>query len=290
MAGDLSHFLLPNSRLPKDVSFLVSGVEVAAHKSLLASQHQIFDKMFFEDEAGSATTTVKVEVDVSEDTFIVFLRHLYGSKLDVEKVTELETLVELYSLACQFAQEELREILVGKVSSLLTKESRGPCETVELRKLLVKHKLEELLHLVKESQVKAEDLDGLLAIASKGGSQSKVAEDMLVRYLATRCPSTRELAAFASSTSKELLSDKMLATILQGIHEVFCGQSVVKVVDSRTAPSVKKDIFEKVVEDTDPKEEEKVDGRDILRRFLVFTKFPEKFRDPMIEMFYEEAV
>ena len=51
MAGDLSHFLLPNSRLPKDVSFLVSGVEVAAHKSLLASQHQIFDKMFFEDEA-----------------------------------------------------------------------------------------------------------------------------------------------------------------------------------------------------------------------------------------------
>ena len=38
---------------------------------------------------------------------------------------------------------------------------------------------------------------------------------MLVRYLATRCPSTRELAAFVSSTSKELLSDKMLATILQ---------------------------------------------------------------------------
>ena len=77
---------------------------------------------------------------------------------------------------------------------------------------------------------------------------------------------------------------------MQGIHEVFCGQSVVKVVDSRTAPSVKKDIFEKVVEDTDPKEEEKVDGRDILRRFLVFTKFPEKFLDPMIEKFYEEAM
>ena len=117
---------------------------------------------------------IKVDVDVREDTFTLFLRHLYGSKLDVEKVTELETLVEFYSLACQFAQEELREILVGKVSSLLIKESRGPCETVELRKLLVKHKLEELLHLVKESQVKAEDLDGLLAIASKGGSQSKV--------------------------------------------------------------------------------------------------------------------
>ena len=60
MAGDLSHFLLPNSRLPNDVYFLVGGVEVAAHKSLLASKHQIFDQMFYEDEAGSALNTVKV--------------------------------------------------------------------------------------------------------------------------------------------------------------------------------------------------------------------------------------
>ena len=82
----------------------------------------------------------------------------------------------------------------------------------------------------------------------------------------------------------------MIATSPQRIHEVSSGQSVVKEADSRTVPSVKKDIFEKVVEDTDPKEEEKVDGRDILRRFLVFTKFPEKFLDPMIEKFYEEAM
>ena len=60
MAGDLSHFLLPNSRLPKDVYFLVGGIEVAAHKSLLASKHQIFDQMFYENEAGSALNTVKV--------------------------------------------------------------------------------------------------------------------------------------------------------------------------------------------------------------------------------------
>ena len=152
--------------------------------------------------------------------------------MDVEEIAKLETLLELHSLACQFEQEELRESLVGKVKGLLTKESRGPCETVELRNLLVKHKVEELLHLVKESQVKEGDLEGLLAIVSKGGSQSKVgfimymvlhflkapikvAEDMLVRYLGTTCPSTRELAAFAASTSKELLSDKILATILQ---------------------------------------------------------------------------
>ena len=87
-----------------------------------------------------------------------------------------------------------------------------------------------------------------------------------------------------------LLLNETIATSPQGIHEVSIGESPVKEADSRTAPSVKKDNFEKVVEDTDPKEEEKGDGRDILRRFLVFTKFPEKFMDPMIEMFYEEAV
>ena len=102
--------------------------------------------------------------------------------MDVEKIAKLETLLELHSLAYQFEQEELRETLVGKVKGLLTKESRGPCETVEVRNLLVKHKVEELLHLVKESQVKAEDLDGLLAIASKGGSQSKVRFSCLVLY------------------------------------------------------------------------------------------------------------
>ena len=87
-----------------------------------------------------------------------------------------------------------------------------------------------------------------------------------------------------------LLLNETIATSPQGIHEVSIGESVVKEADSRTAPSVKKDNFEKVAENIDPKEEEKVDGRDILRRFLVFTKFPEKFLDPMIEKFYEEAM
>ena len=174
----------------------------------------------------------KVEIDVSEGTFTLFLRYLYGSKLDVKEITELEALVEIHSLACQFDQGELREEVVGKLRNLLNKESWGLCEVVEIRNLLFKHKVEELVPLVKKSQVKAEDLEQLLAIASKGGSRSKVrspfvfgvvilkpcakvAEEMVVRYLGTSCPTTRELAAFAASTSKELLPDEMLATIIK---------------------------------------------------------------------------
>ena len=149
-----------------------------------------------------------MEVDVSEGTFTLFLRYLYGSKMDVEEIAELEALVEIHSLACQFEQGELREEVVGKLRNLLNKESRGLCEVVELRNLLFKHKVEELVPLVKESQVKAEDLEELLAIATTSGSQSKVrcpfvfgavilkpcakvAEEMVVRYLNSACPTTR---------------------------------------------------------------------------------------------------
>merc|ERR1712013_355304 len=191
--------------------------------------------------------------------------------MDEEEVAELEALVEIHSLACQFDQRALRKEVVGKLRNLLTKESRGLCEVVELRNLLLKHKVEELVPLVKESQVKAEDLEGLLAISSRGGSQA-----MVVRYLGTSCPTTRELAAFAASTSKELLPDEMLATIIKGIHEVSKGEVVEK-----------EDVVETGAEEGD--EEEKVEGREILRRFLEFTKFPQKYRDPMIEKFFEEA-
>ena len=65
-----------------------------------------------------------------------------------------------------------------------------------------------------------------------------------------------------------------------------------KEVVSWKALSFSKDISEQDVVKTGAEEgveEEKVEGREILRRFLEFTKFPEKYRDPMIEKFFEEA-
>ena len=81
--------------------------------------------------------------------------------------------------------------------------------------------------------------------------------------------------------------------IVQGIHEVSRGEVVEKEVVSRKALSFNKDISEQDVVETGAEEgvkEEKVEGREILRRFLEFTKFPEKYRDPMIEKFFEEAM
>ena len=77
--------------------------------------------------------------------------------------------------------------------------------------------------------------------------------------------------------------------IVQGINEVSRGEVVEKEVVSRKALNFNKDISEQDVVKTGA-EEGKVEGREILRRFLEFTKFPEKYRDPMIEKFFEEAM
>ena len=61
---------------------------------------------------------------------------------------------------------------------------------------------------------------------------------------------------------------------------------------SRKALSFNKDLSEQDVVKTGAEEgveEEEVEGREIIRRFLEFTKFAEKYRDPMIEKFFEEA-
>ena len=57
--ADLTHFLLPSSRLPNDVTFLVNGKEIGAHKSFLATAHPAFDKMFFGAESGAGVTRVE---------------------------------------------------------------------------------------------------------------------------------------------------------------------------------------------------------------------------------------
>ena len=56
---------------------------------------------------------IQVKVDVSESTLTLFLRYLYGGKVDVEEEDiHPITLMELHSLAFQFEQEEEVQVLV----------------------------------------------------------------------------------------------------------------------------------------------------------------------------------
>ena len=48
-----------------------------------------------------------MEGDVSEDTFTLFLHHLYGRKMEVADITGVSTLAEMSSIARQFGHLEL---------------------------------------------------------------------------------------------------------------------------------------------------------------------------------------
>ena len=60
VAADVTRFLLPSSRLPTDVTFIVGEYPVSAPKGLLAAAHIFFDKMFYGAGKESGTSRVKV--------------------------------------------------------------------------------------------------------------------------------------------------------------------------------------------------------------------------------------
>jgi len=303
MAADLTHFLLPSSRLPKDVTFIASGNEVGAHKSLLAAAHPAFDEMFFGTDEGAKVNRVKVEGEVGENTFTLFLRHMYGRKMEVAAITEFLTLVELHSITCQFEQVELGKEVKERLRNLLSTEKRRPCTLIEVSVLLAKHKVEELLPLVdkkvKEALVGEEDLAGLLVMVNDGGPQAEMAEGMVARYVSKHCPSTQQLAAFVS---KEKLPAGVLARILDDINdlgesagtevEVTEGEDFqMEVKEATTSNGMIKIYNAEAVDQDEIKQEKEIqDEKDIIERFLEFTNFPEELRAKMVEAFFEQAI
>ena len=115
---------------------------------------------------------------MSEHTFNLFLRHMYGCKIEVEEVVEFSTLAELHYITSQFGHEELGKEVKERLRRLLNMETRGPSALVELNMLLAKLNMEWLLPAVEEKvkaiEVGEEDLDGLFAIVNRGGPQTKV--------------------------------------------------------------------------------------------------------------------
>ena len=119
-----------------------------------------------------------MEGEVSEHTFNLFLRHMYGCKIEVEEVAEFSTLAELHNITSQFGHEELGKEVKERLRRLLNMETRGPSALVELNMLLARLKVDWLLPAVEEKakaiEVGQEDLDGLFAIINQDGPQTQV--------------------------------------------------------------------------------------------------------------------
>ena len=139
-------------------------------------------------------------------------------------------------------------------------------------------------------------------------SFSKMAEKMVAQFLVKHCPSTRKLAAFVATRSKEVLPAGALARILESIHKHGVGlECEVEEVDVEVTTSggvhckVEGDeskrmtkVYNAGTEDADDvqKEEGKYisDQKETIMRFLEFTNFPEEMRAKMVENFFEQAI
>ena len=125
-----------------------------------------------------------------------------------------------------------------------------------------------------------------------------MAERMVAKYLDKHCPSTRQLAAFVSD---RMLPVDVLARILDGINQKSRGQEVdvikgedveeEEVKEANASKEMNKIYNAGAVDDEDVQQEKGgQDEKDIIKRFLEFTNFPEELRAEMVEAFFEQAV
>ena len=135
-----------------------------------------------------------------------------------------------------------------------------------------------------------------------------MAEKMVARFLSKHCPSTRQLATFVATRSKQVLPAGALARILESIHKDGMGleyeveevdvEVVVKegdycMVEGHESKSLTK-VYDAGTEDAVYVEREGgqdiLDQKETITRFLAFTNFPEEMRDKMVENFFEQAI
>jgi len=188
MSGNLTHFLLPTSRLLTDVTFLVEGARVAAHRSILATALPYFDHLFFGKQA-RAVEEVEV-VDITRKTFLLFLHHVYGSRLEVAGLTDPTVLSDLATLGRQFGDPAL----VGEV--------------VERMRALAAE--------VEEAPVAREQLPALLELAGGEGALAEAWRLRLAAHLASTCPAITQLADLLTDLPES--AHLALLAVLRTVH------------------------------------------------------------------------
>ena len=88
------------SRRHTDVTFLIASNQVAAHRVILASQSEYFDRLLFgEMREAHAGAEIKLE-DTPLDTFLLLLQYAYSGCLEVKSA---DMQVRLISQYCSIA-------------------------------------------------------------------------------------------------------------------------------------------------------------------------------------------
>lgn len=86
-----------------DITFLVEGQELKAHKNILASRNEVFQSMFLSDMSESKKNVIELDDDI--DTFKTFLKYLYTGTVEDDHLT-----LELFILADKYLDQALKDL------------------------------------------------------------------------------------------------------------------------------------------------------------------------------------
>jgi len=271
-AGDLTHFLLPSSRLATDVIFTVGEEQIAAHKGILAEASPAFESFFF-GPFSIQRDEVVVE-GVSADTFTLFLHHTYGKRLDVSDASDFHTLAELYTLANKFEDKEVLNNVLGRMLELVA--DGGEVHFLsDLFEVVSMHHVTEVEDAVatklNEVKVREEDFPALMQLAGEGaGQRQKLLLQILARFLGKHCPSSHQLALFLAA--QPLLDSETIVSVLKLIPEPSQGSPRGKEAEEDA--------------DVGRKENFELERREIIEEFLEFSRrFPRQFKEDMVNSY-----
>ena len=203
MPSNIAHYLSPNCRLPTDVDFEVyassssSPAHVRAHKCFLADASTVFEEMFYKDGksiVGTEEVTVRID-NMDESIFRLFLKHLYGGKvevgeLDISSLLNMSELVEKYKIehlgqelvenvkSQQVNQENIFEV-VEKLKNLTnSSEMKDIGETMVSDYLKVKYEsVSRLVNFLSGTSVEGENILFMMKIMAKAGMVDKEEAD-----------------------------------------------------------------------------------------------------------------
>ena len=104
-----------------DVTFLIEGESVYAHRAILAQRCDFFASMFRSGMRESTERTITIP-NVRKHIFVLLLEYLYTDTIQVPVAQS----VELYIVADLYDLERLREICMQSLRRNLSAETAGP--------------------------------------------------------------------------------------------------------------------------------------------------------------------
>jgi rRNA-processing protein FCF1 len=104
-----------------DISFIIDGNKVFAHKFLLSAESSVFKAMFFGDFKESNNKEIELK-ETSIEAFKLFLKYFYfeGFKLREDVYNGYLMAIEVFKLSHRFQMKQLSDVIEGELIQMIS--------------------------------------------------------------------------------------------------------------------------------------------------------------------------